>query len=298
MELRHLRYFIAVSEELSFRKAAARLGMAQPPLSNQIADLEREIGVQLISRRQRQISLTEAGRAFLAEARQTVEQADKAVQVAQAVARGDLGSVRLGYSRFTRTDFLPWLLRAVAERHPRIELLLRTMSMQSIADELEAGTLDLGLLRLPIASSFLECKVILRDKLVAVLPADHVLARQKSIALSALRNETFLDVARRAIGQYTHFTLTACRGVGFTPKRKEESDSLLGVLGLIAARRGIALLPASLATYAWPDLAVLPLSDSQASADLVVAWRKERVSALCEVLVQDIAQHHRITDAP
>jgi DNA-binding transcriptional LysR family regulator len=258
--------------------------------------LERELGVQIFSRRQRRIELTEAGHAFLAESRRILEQADNAIQVARAVARGDLGRVRLGYSRFTQTDFLPWLLRAVAERHPRIDLVLHTMTMQSILEGLEAGTLDLGFLRLPIPSPLLDHKVILHDPWVAVLPATHLLARQKSIPLSTLRNETFIDVARQAIGRYGNNAIAACRQAGFTPRNKAESDSLLGVLALVAGKRGVTIIPRSLARYAWSDLAVLQLDDTLANADLVVAWRKDQPSTLCRRMVEDILQHHAVPE--
>src|SRR5258705_12881513 len=192
--------------------------------------------------------LTEAGLSFLVEARKIVEQAERAVHIAQSVARGGTGTIRFGTTRITQNDFLPWLLKAVAGRHKGIDILPRMMRRQDILNELEAGTLDLGLLRLPFANSLLESKVILRDPLVAVLPAGHPLAQSRTIRVSALRNETFLALSTRDVGQFSRHTIEVCNSVGFDPRRIEEAESMLSLLALVAVGRGVALIPKRVAT--------------------------------------------------
>lgn len=289
MELRHLRYFVAVAEELSFRRAALGLKVAQPSLSNRVADLERELGVKLFSRQQRQIQLTRAGQAFLEEARGVLAQANNAVSVAKAVARGETGRVRIGYSRQTSNELLPWFLRFLNRHYPDMEPVLVMAPMHRIMRDLEMGKLDIGLARTPIFSRMLDWKVLQPDSLAAVVPRDHTLAKQKSIPLIFLRNETFIVLGQQYFGAYASLATSAWQGAGFSPTRVEEVDSLPAMLAMVAIRRGVGLIAKTLvAEQAWPDIAVLELTDVDIHSDLAAVWRKDESAPNCRNLIEHI----------
>lgn len=289
MELRHLRYFVAVAEELSFRRAALRLQIAQPPLSNRIADLERELGVKLFSREHRQIQLTRAGQAFLGEARAVIAQANKAVGIAQAVGRGEISRVRIGYSRYTSYELLPWFLRLLSRHFPDVEPVPIMLPMNEITRDLEMGRLDIGLTRTPIFSYLLDWKVLQEDRLAAVVPGHHTLARQGSVPLTSLRNDTFIVLGQQFFGPYANLSVSAWQSAGFTPSRIEEVDSLPAMLAMVAIGRGVGLIARGLlAEQAWPDIAVLDLTDVEIHSDLAVVWRKDESSPNCCKLIEHI----------
>lgn len=289
MELRHLRYFVAVAEELSFRRAALRLQIAQPPLSNRIADLERELGVKLFSRRQRQIQLTRAGQAFLDEARATLLQADKAISIAKSVGRGEISRIRIGYNRYTSYELLPWFLRLLNRRYPDLEPVPVMATMHEIMRDIEMGKLDIGLVRTPIFSRMLDWKVLQQDCVAAIVPSDHTLAGQKCIPLLSLRNETFIVLGQQFVGSYASLAVSAWQSAGFSPDRIEEVDSIPAMLAMVAIRRGVGLIARTLlAEQAWSDVAALELSDVEIHSDLAVVWRKDEATPNCRALIDHI----------
>ncbi|MFY9326912.1 MAG: LysR substrate-binding domain-containing protein [Georgfuchsia sp.] len=289
MELRHLRYFVAVAEELSFRRAALRLQVSQPPVSNRIADLERELGVKLFSRQQRQIQLTRAGQAFLDEARATLFQANRAVSVAQSVGRGEISRIRIGYNRYTSYELLPWFLRLLNQHYPDVEPVPVMAPLHEILRGLEMDKLDIGLARTPIFSHLLDWKVMLPDCLAAVVPSDHTLAKQGSIPLTSLRNETFIVLGQKFVGAYANLVVSAWQSAGFSPTRIEEVDSLPAMLAMVAIRRGVGLIAKTLMEeQVWPDVSVLELTDVEIHSDLVVVWRKDESASNCRNLIEHI----------
>jgi DNA-binding transcriptional LysR family regulator len=191
VELRHLRYFIAVAEELNFSRAAERMHMAQPPLSAAIRQLERDLGVDLFVRTTREVKLTDAGRAFLAGARRTLADADRAAQDAKRAAAGELGQLRIAYSWSTRFETLPALGRAFTAGHPDVELLAQEMWNARMPAAFASGSIDIALSLCPEIAAELELAPIRKERLVALLPEAHPLAPEDAIPLSALADHEF-----------------------------------------------------------------------------------------------------------
>src|SRR5919109_4411121 len=181
VELRHLRYFVAVAEELNFSRAAQRMHMAQSPLSAAIRQLERDLGVELFVRTTREVSLTDAGRAFLQGARRTLADAERAAEDAKRAAAGELGQLRIAYSWSTRFETLPTLGRAFRAGHPDVEILGQEMWNARMPPAFGNGSIDVALSLCPEIAAELELAPIRRERLVALLPEAHPLAREDSV---------------------------------------------------------------------------------------------------------------------
>ncbi|MBV9229224.1 MAG: LysR family transcriptional regulator, partial [Chloroflexi bacterium] len=192
MELRHLHYFIAVAEELHFGKAAERLQMAQPPLSQQIRQLEDELGVQLFYRTKRHVQLTEAGHVFLQEARQTLIQAEQAIVAARRAGRGELGRLAIGFVGSATSDILPTLIRGFQERYPEVELLLRELTTAQQVRALQDGRIHVGILRPPVHDDTLRIETLFKEPLIVALPERHPLSSQVQLPIEALAREHFI----------------------------------------------------------------------------------------------------------
>ncbi|HEY9101878.1 LysR family transcriptional regulator [Chitinimonas sp.] len=247
MEFRQLRYFLAVAEYLHFTEAAAHLGMAQPPLSQQILKLEREIGARLFIRHPRRVELTEAGRLFRERARRIVEDAELALAEAQQAARGAVGSLSLGFAASTVFHpLVPALLQRYRAHYP--EVIIRSEESNSVAlmNKLRDGQTDAALVRLPLAHPDLHATPLVEEEVLCVLPDSHPLHRSRQVPLSALADDNFVLPPRRLGPEMYDTTLAACRSAGFTPRVGLESPQLSSVSNLVAAGFGISLLPASL----------------------------------------------------
>jgi DNA-binding transcriptional LysR family regulator len=244
MELRLLRSFVAVAEERHFSRAAARLHIAQPPLSRQIQHLEAELGVQLLHRTRRQVALTEAGRQFLASSRSILAQVEAAVSQARRVARGEEGRIAIGMvSSVAFGDALPRLLRRFRASHPAVSITLQEMSAGEQLEALQAGRIQVGFMRSPAPEARMVVTPFYREPLVAVLPAGHPLAGRRSLPLKALARDAFISVPRnRALGG-ADLVLEACLQAGFTPEVFQEALELQSVIGYVAAGFGVSLLP-------------------------------------------------------
>jgi DNA-binding transcriptional LysR family regulator len=196
VELRHLRYFIAVAEELNFSRAADRMHMAQPPLSAAIRQLERDLGVALFIRTTREVKLTDAGRAFLQGARRTLADAERAAEDAKRAAAGELGHLRIAYSWSTRFETLPALGRAFRASHSEVELLAQEMWNARMPPAFRSGSIDIALSLCPEIAAELELAAIRTERLVVLLPEAHRLAHEDAIPLSALADEEFVVFPR------------------------------------------------------------------------------------------------------
>lgn len=277
MELRHLRYFITVAEELHFGRAAMRLGIAQPPLSTQIRDLEHEIGVRLLSRSHRRVELTDAGRVFLDGARRTLALVDATVKEAQRTHRGELGLLRLGFVSSATYTTLPQLMRAFRERYPdvRTQLEATTTSEQVLA--LRSGSLDIGLLRLPrgeLCDPALDSRIIADEPLMALLPAEHP-AVAAQVALGKLAQEPFILYPRADNPRIYDTIIGVCRAAGFSPRIAQESGSMQAMTALVASGIGVALVIAPLGIRDTPDAVFRPLAGADVPAwSLALAWRR------------------------
>ena len=285
MELRHLRYFVAVAEELNFGRAAARLSMSQPPLSQQIADLERELGVRLFWRNSRRVELTDAGAAFLEGARRTLAQAADAARAAQLAGRGARGSLRLAYLASNIYDVLPTLLRSFAASYPEIEVDVYERTTTEAIKELEAGEIQVALLRPPVHSSHLEMKVFRRDPIVAVLPCGHRLASVRSLRPADLRGERFILFPRATSPHFYDYTVDICVRAGFSPHIDHEVIGAHGIIGLVGAGRGISLVPATLHDWSSSGVVFKTLVGEREVAELAIAWRRNEQSRVVHSFV-------------
>jgi DNA-binding transcriptional LysR family regulator len=249
MELRHLRYFVAVAEELHFNRAAARLGVAQPPLSRQIQDLEREVGARLLERTKRSVALTAAGRAFLERARRALEQAELAVHAARRAAAGQSGSLSIGFVGSATYGHLPEILRRFRRRFGDVELLLSEMGSTAQQRAVAEGRLNLGFIRIPRdragRDEALAELVVQREPLVIALPKHHALARRESLRLAELRGEAFILFPREARPSYADLVLDACAKAGFAPAVAQQTQEVQTAVSLVAAGLGVTLVPES-----------------------------------------------------
>jgi LysR family transcriptional regulator, benzoate and cis,cis-muconate-responsive activator of ben and cat genes len=249
MELRQLRYFIAVAEELHFTRAATRLGIAQPPLSQQVRRLERDLGVRLFDRANRHVQLTEAGRAFLAEAKRTLTQADRAVDIARRARKPQAGRLVIGAQATAEVSVLPRLLPRFLRRYPDVDVMLQTplMPHEQVA-MLKQRQIDVGFLRLPVRDAAVMALPLLREPLLAVLPERHPLAQRRSVSLQELASSTFV-MFRRANAPGLHdIIMGVWKTVGLKPKILRETMRMPTILSLVAIGRGVSLVPRAAAT--------------------------------------------------
>jgi DNA-binding transcriptional LysR family regulator len=274
MELRHLRYFAAVADELHFGRAAERLGIAQPPLSRQIKELEQQIGVLLLLRTKRRVELTAAGRIFANEARKVLAQADQAVTVAQRAARGEIGQLEVGFVSGAVYGKVPSIFGLVRTRYPQISLVLRDLATEEQIEAIQAHRLDIGLIRPPVTvSKSLAMQVIAREPLVAVLPQTHRLAGRKKIPLKELAGEPFLQVPSRiAPGFYGQF-VSLCAQAGFYPQIVQEARTTQTIVSLVAVGMGVSIVPASLRSMQRSGVVYRPLDGPAPTTELAVIWR-------------------------
>ncbi|UZD69339.1 LysR family transcriptional regulator [Brucella sp. JSBI001] len=274
VDLRQLRQFIAVAEELHFHRAAARLSMSQPPLTTAIRKLEEEIGVELIERGNRTLGLTAAGRVFLDEARQTLLQAERSVAAAQETAAGRTGFVRLGYVGSALYGRLPDAIRAFRESHPevRLELLEATTAQQ--VERIREGGMDAGLLipSVPDAGD-LSFQPFDTDRLCIALPHSHALATTRSISVGDLANENFV-LWPAAEGRSFHVkVIRLCADAGFVPMVVQEAHGMHAVLSLVAVEAGISIVPQSMMGFRNDRIIYRPIKDGHAAFELSFCFR-------------------------
>lgn len=281
MEIRHLRYFVAVAEERNFSRAAERLHMAQPPLSAQIRQLEDEIGVRLLARTTRSVELTPAGGVFLEQARLLLERAETAAEHARRAARGEMGRLRLGFTGSATYELLPALTRAFRERHPDVVLeLTGEMLTPAQVEGLLAGRLDVGFLRPPVHAAGLEVHVVRREPLIAVLPAQHRLAEHRRVRLAELAGEPFVTYPSQWRSVVYDAVVEACRASGFAPSVKLEVRETATLVSFVAAGLGVALVPASVRHLEVTGAVTRPLRGTTTMVELAVAWRAGDTSAV------------------
>lgn len=272
MELRHLRYFIAVAEELHFGRAARRLHISQPPLSQQIRRLEAEVGSPLFHRSRLGVELAPAGEALLPEAHRTVEQADRALAAARHGAQ-DAAHVELGFVS-SAGYLLGRLLPALRRAAPDLSLSVREGSTSQQVEMLRTGVLTVGLLRPPVIGSGIATRTAVAEELLVVLPDDHPLASAPELALADLADEPFV-LFDRHLGHALFDQITgACRAAGFIPEIVQSSSSLVTVIQVVAGGVGVSIVPASVARQA-DGISFRRADGLDARVDLDVAWRSD-----------------------
>jgi DNA-binding transcriptional LysR family regulator len=286
MEFRHVRAFIAVAEELHFGRAAERLHIAQPPLSQQIRQLEKSLGVQLFERSTRSVRLTSAGEALLGHARRIVDDVSEAERAAQSGGRGEYGRVSIGFAGASSRFHLPSLARAVRASFPNIELVMigqtyANAALARIADR----SLDLGFVRLPFQVPELDYRPIEEEALVVALPEDHPLALQAAVSIEALAGEPFVSFPRDAGSTLRTITQRFCMSYGFSPRIVQEAPDSYTIHSLVAAGVGVTIALSSTVHIQQPGVRYLPLMEGSPRFQAALAWRRDNTSpALRSVL--------------
>lgn len=282
MELRHIRYFLAVAEEAHFTRAAARLGIGQPPLSQQIKDLEGEIGVQLFRRVPHGAELTDAGHAFLAGVRDMPGEAVAAVRAAQRAARGETGSIRVGFTGSAAFNpRVPAAIRRFRRLYPEVTLSLREADSNGLVRALRDGSLDAAVLRPDaIAHDGLAIHPLEEEAMIAAVPSAHPAAGPAdAIALAALCDAPFILTPRALGPSLFDIAVGACRAAGFEPVLGQSAPQIASVLALVAAELGVTLVPASMRQAAIAGIRYLDLTDVRPVATLALAHRRGDPSA-------------------
>jgi DNA-binding transcriptional LysR family regulator len=273
MELRHLRYFRAVAEELHFGRAAQRLLIAQPPLSQQIRQLERELGAELLIRSTRNVALTPAGLAFLGRTIAILDAVDDAADLARRVADGTTGRLTVGCVGSATYSVLPQLVRALSELLPDVDVRVRgEMLAPAQLAALAAGEIDLALLRPPVIDPGLSTEIIRRDSLLVALPEGHRLSKRKRLAIGDLREEDLVAHAGGGRSVMGSLLATLCADAGFTPRVRHEVDETSTLVTLVAAGLGAAIVPAPTSALGIAGVVYRPLQSRSLGVDLVAAW--------------------------
>ncbi|WDU61888.1 LysR substrate-binding domain-containing protein [Pseudomonas poae] len=289
MELRHLRYFIAVAEELHFGRAAQVLGISQPPLSQQIQALEQEVGARLFERTNRRVELSEAGRLFLQEARLVLAQVDKAADVARRAQLGELGELKIGFtSSAPFNSSIPQAIFAFRQAFPAVHLNLQEMSSTEVAESLVDESIQVGLMRpLPLPDS-LSVIELMREPLVAVLNAGHPLVEgsERGLHLAQLADEPFVFFPRTyGSGLYAQL-LNLARDAGFSPHFAQEAGEAMTIIGLVAAGLGVSVLPASYQRIRIDGVVYRTLLDEEAVTAVWLVQRKGAQTPMAKAFVE------------
>jgi DNA-binding transcriptional LysR family regulator len=275
IELRHLRYFIAVAEELHFGRAAARLNISQPPLSQQIQILEQQVRARLLARTNRSVSLTAAGRQFLADSRQILGLVDEAAARAERLHLGETGELRIGF-----TSSAPFInavsetLSSFRRHYPDVHIQTREINTREQIAPLNEGSLDLGLMRNTQLPDTLAWQVILREPLLAMIPRDHPLASQSVVSLAALAKEPFVFFDPHVgTGLYDDI-LGLMRRYGLAPVITQEVGEAMTIIGLVSAGLGVSILPASFKRVQLSEMRWVPIAQEDAISEMWLVWPK------------------------
>ena len=276
MELRHLRAFTAVAEELHFGRAARRLHVAQPALSQQVKQLEQDVGAVLLERTTRQVRLTSAGAVFLEHAHRVLREAELARESVLVTARGERGELRVGVTGVITWRLLPRMARAYRQRYPLVRLELRPSVFSAAqVSALIDGEIDVGFLRAPVPVGPLASRVILNEPLMAVLPQDHPLAGEPEVHLAGLADDAFVSYVSMQGSALRDAAVHACFSAGFTPRVVQEAPDTHTVVALVGAAVGVALMPASAETLQIEGVVFTPIAGGvDVRVPIALAWRE------------------------
>jgi len=276
IELRHFRYFAILAEELHFGRAARRLGIAQPPLSQQIRRLEELVGARLLDRTSRRVQLTDAGRVLQVEAARVLAGADSAVESARRAARGEAGSLRVAFAATVMFLALPRIIREFRDRFPRVHLDLREMPTGTQLAALLEGDIDLGFVREPEPDAALDIVTVMREPLRIAIHQGHPLAARRRVSVRDLAREPFVLFPPDLAPGLHRQVMTICREAGFAPEVVEESRELYTSVSLVEAGIGVSILPASVEKLGWKNVRYLPIPGPAGETRIAAAWRKDR----------------------
>ena len=280
MELRQLRYFVAIAEEGSFSRAAIRLHVSQPPLSTQIRSLEEELGAPLLARTNRGVSLTASGQVFYEEVRAILGRLENARARALQADRGDVGMLSVGFVSIADYGILPPALKSFRSQFPLAEVQLHELTTDAQIRELRAARLDLGFGLAPVEEPDLEFTSILREALVLAAPSDHPAATGDTIDLRSLAKDSFIVPPRDIAPGLYDLTISRCRSAGFAPRIVQNARQMQTVIGLVSCGMGLALVPSSVRNLKRTGVRYLQLRGRPSRIELGILRRRESANAL------------------
>lgn len=286
MELRQLRYFIAVAEDLHFGHAAQRLRVAQPALSRQIQALEKELLVQLLFRNRRRVQITPAGQVFLDRARLILARTEEAVLAAQRTSGGISGTLNLGFVGSATYDVLPSVLRAFREVAPQVDLTLSEMTAHAQLEALAEKRIDIGLLRLPTKTEGVIFRRISSEPLYVALPGSHSLAQFPAVRVTALAGEPFILYPDHPRPSWTEFVIGLCQQAGFRPIVVQRTVEIQTTLSLVAAGIGISIVPKCIGNIMRKDVVFRRLTGVRARTELLAAFRERDPSPVVQTFLK------------
>jgi DNA-binding transcriptional LysR family regulator len=288
VELRFLRYFVAVAEELSFTRAAARLNMAQPPLSQQIRRLEARLGVTLFRRTKRRVELTEAGRAFLRQSYQAIQSVEQGIVLAQRADRGEVGRLAIGILVYVSYTLIPPILREFRAKYPEVHVELRFLTNALQIAALQSGQVDVCFVRPPIDDPDVSSKLISRERFILAMPATHPLASKTAVSIKQLKNDPFIMYVRELGPTFYSSLLQFCAKAGFSPKIALEVSQINAAVGLVGSGIGVALVPQSMNQLHFENVVYRPIVERAPNVDVLLAWQVGQPSRLVKSFI-DIA---------
>jgi DNA-binding transcriptional LysR family regulator len=280
LEFRHLRYFLALAEELHFGRAAQRLAISQPPLSVAIQQLEASVGARLFDRDSKGVRLTPAGQAFQPSAQALLDRAEDACALAREVQAGEVGRLRLGFVGSTLYNGLSAWMQAFQASHPKVEVVVVELNSQDQIDALLAGELDLGLVHTDRLPPALASTPLYSEPFLACLPINHSLAALDEIPLAALSDQPFILFSRKGSPDYHARIVEICRRHGFYPRLQHEGRHWLSVVSLVAQGLGVSIVPAAFQRAGMQGAAFRPLADAIEPSAVFAAWRTDSAAVL------------------
>ena len=281
----HIRYFVVVAEELHFGRAAARLHIAQPPLSQQIARLEQELGIKLFARKSRSVELTSAGQVFLTKARRMLLDFDESVLEAQRAYRGEAGRLVVGTIPIAFNRFYPVILPQFKARHPDVTLIVRSMSTTAQIQALHTGQIDIAVLRLPVQGTMLDVKAVFREPLVVALPSGHPLAKARTISLEMIAKEPQVMFPRPFAPDYYDYIVELFKGLGPGLVVSQEADHVEAHLGLVGGEFGVSLMPETVSRLRFKGVVYRPLRDRRVFTECgIIVLRGRETGVIREFL--------------
>lgn len=290
LELRHLRAFLAVAEELHFGRAAARLAITQPGLSQQVQGLEAALGVTLFDRARRRVALTPAGRVLLAEAPRLTAQVDRVADLTRRAASGQVGRLVIGSAQSATYEVLPRLLSEYRRAHPGVDLDLREMNSPLQIEALRAGQIDVAFVRTPVDTGKLATHPLREEQLMVVLPRRHPLARQARVTLRALAREPLILHPVGPRPNWSDFMIGLARGVGVEPTIAEQASETSVAMSFVAAGLGLTVVPDSFSALRHPATVLRPLAGAVPRTRLLVVHRPDHVAAALTPLLALVAR--------
>ncbi|MEG4305986.1 LysR family transcriptional regulator [Microcoleus sp. D3_18a_C4] len=280
MELRHLRYFLAVAEELNFTRAAEKLHIAQPPLSQQIQHLEAELGFQLFRRTKRTVHLTAAGQVFFEEAGKILQQVDRAIQLGRQTSRGELGQLTIGFVSSAAHNVVPAILQAFRTRCPAVKLELHELTTNEQLQRLRFGQIDIGFVRPPVEEDGINSEIVFREPLIVALPETHPAADRTHLELRELSTEPFILFPRSLAPGLYDAIVSLCQQAGFSPIAAQEAIQMQTIVSLVAAEMGVAIVPESMQNFQRSGVVYKSLPESTCIVAIALIWRSDPTAAV------------------